>query len=243
MRKLAILAFSVLTAEKAAAQDADWAYKATLYGWFPGMTTSVDTRFGTVESEASGSDVLSNLDMAFLGSFSAQRGRLGFVGDLLYTNLSTSRDTPLALYGVGTVDVKVTALSGYALYRVSNSPKIRLDLGAGFRVFDANIDVSLRSGALPGGSENISSTWTAPLIAARVAVPLNESWFLTGFADWGGAGSEEETWQVYGGVGYSFNEKWSSQLGYRHMDINKQIDGRDVSVELDGAVLALSYSF
>ena len=44
-------------------------------------------------------------------------------------------------------------------------------------------------------------------------------------------------------VGYEFNDKWSTQLGYRYMDISKELDGRDVSLDLSGPVLALSYSF
>ena len=36
---------------------------------------------------------------------------------------------------------------------------------------------------------------------------------------------------------------WSTQLGYRYMDISKEIDGRKVSVDLGGPVLAVSYKF
>lgn len=174
------------------------------------MSTSVETAFGTVEIDVSGSDVLSNVDMAFMGTFAAQNGRWGFVGDLLYSNLSSTQDTPFPLFGQGTVDMKVTALSGYALYRVSNSLKVLFDLGAGFRHFDANIDVSLSAGINPAASETISGNWTDPLVAARVAVPLNEDWFLVGFADWGDSCSGSETWQLYGGVGYAFDAKWST---------------------------------
>jgi hypothetical protein len=31
----------IFVAHSAAAQEADWRYKATLYGWFPGLTASV----------------------------------------------------------------------------------------------------------------------------------------------------------------------------------------------------------
>lgn len=243
LKKLAIFALALGTADSALAQDYGWAYKATLYGWFPGMSTSVDTRFGTVESDVSSSDALSALDMAFMGSLSAQHGRWGLVGDLLYTDLSASQDTPFALYGEGEIGVKLTALSGYALYRVSSDPQVQFDIGAGFRNFDIEVDVSLSPGIRPGASRSIDGSWTSPLIAARLSVPLDENWFFTGFADWGGAGSDDETWQVYAGLGYAFDDSWSTQLGYRYMDINKEIDGRDVSIGLSGLVLALSYSF
>lgn len=243
MKKFVMLALCCVAAESAAAQDADWTYKATLYGWFPGLSATVDTRFGTIESDSSSSDALSDLDMAFMGSFAAQRGRWGLLGDLLYTDLSSSQATPFALYGDGTVGVKMTAISGYALYRVTTDPKVVLDLGAGFRNFNVDIDVSLSPGALAGASQTIDGNWTDPLIAARLAVPVAEDWFLMGFADWGGTGSGDQSWQIYAGAGYEFNDRWSTQLGYRYMDISKELDGRDVSLGLSGPVLALTYSF
>lgn len=242
-KELAVLALALSAPGHATAQDLDWTYRATLYGWLPAMSTSVETAFGTVEGDASGSDVLSNLDFAFMGSFAAQRGRLGFVADLLYTDLSTAQDLSFPLYGTGIVDLQLTSLSGYALYRVFNTPKVHFDVGVGLRNFDMAVDVSLAAGILPAASQRLETNWTDPLIAARIAVPLNEDWFLQGFADVGGTGSDSNTWQVYGGVGYNFNEQWASQIGYRHMDINKEIGGNDVSIGLSGVVFALSYNF
>ena len=132
MKIFVIGMITVLSGQSAAAQDASWTYNATFYGWFPGMTTSVETGSGTIESETSASDSLSNLDMAFMGTFGAQKGRWGLVGDLLYIDLSNSTDTPLALYGDADVEVTATTLSGYALYRVTSDPAVVFDIGAGF---------------------------------------------------------------------------------------------------------------
>ena len=74
-------------------------------------------------------------------------------------------------------------------------------------------------------------------------VPINEKWFVEGFADYGGTGSGDETWQIYGGVGYRISENWSTQVGYRTMNISKDVDNRDVSADLSGALIAFSYSF
>lgn len=233
---------AVLVAQGALAQDSSWSYDATIYGWFPGMTTSVETRFGTIESEASASDSLSSLKMAFMGTFGAQNGRLGFVGDLLYIDLANTADTPFAFFGDAEVEVSATALSGYALYRVTSDPSFSFDVGAGFRAFDLGVDVELSEGSRPGVSQSVGDSWVDPLLAARLSVPLSEEWSLNGFVDWGGTGGDE-TWQVYGSVQYAFSDSWSTQLGYRHMDISKEIAGREVSVDLSGPLLALSYKF
>ena len=237
------IALALLLAGPASAQDQTWDYKATLYGWLPGMTTSVETGFGTIESESSGSDALSDLDFVFMGTFAAQQGRWGFVSDLLYVSLSDTKDTPLALFGEATVAVEATALSGYALYRLTTDPALNFDIGAGFRAFDLDVDLTLSPGIAPGASQRVGDTWIDPVIAARLEMPVDENWFLTGFADFGGTGGGDQTWQVFGSVGYAFSENWSAQVGYRYMDISKEIDGRDVSVDLGGPVIGMTYSF
>ena len=233
----------IFVAQSATAQEADWHYKATFYGWFPGLSASVDTRFGTVDADVSAADALENLDMAFMATFGAQNGRWGFAADLLYTDISATQPTPFALYGDATVKQTLTALSGYVLYRVSQDPAFVLDLGGGFRTFDLDIDVSLSDGLAKAASESISRSWTDPVIAARMNVPVNEKWFIEGFADWGGTGSGDETWQIYGGVGYRISEDWSTQVGYRTMNISKDVDDREVSADMSGALIAFSYSF
>jgi hypothetical protein len=143
MKAVAIGAVMVIAAQNAAAGDADWAYSATLYGWVPGMTTAIETEFGTIESESSASDALSDIDMVFMGTFAAQRDRWGFVGDLLYIDLSNEQGTPLGLFGEARAEVSATAISGYALYRLTGDPAIAFDIGAGFRAFDLKVDLAL----------------------------------------------------------------------------------------------------
>jgi hypothetical protein len=233
----------IFVAQSATAQEADWRYKATFYGWFPGLSASVDTRFGTVDADVSAADALENLDMAFMATFGAQNGRWGFAADLLYTDISATQPTPFALYGDATVKQTLTALSGYVLYRVTQDPAFVFDVGAGFRTFNLDIDVSLSEGVAKAASESISRSWTDPVIAARMNVPINEKWFVEGFADYGGTGSGDETWQIYAGVGYRISEDWSTQLGYRTMNISKEVDTRDVSADMSGALIAFTYSF
>jgi hypothetical protein len=243
MKPLAIGAVVLLSAQAAVAQDAGWTYSTTIYGWLPGMTTEVETDFGTVETETSGSDALSNLDMVFMGTFAAQNDRWGFAGDLLYIDLSSEKETPLPVFGDASTGVTATALSGYALYRVTTDPSVALDLGVGLRAFDLDVDLALGPGIAAGFSKSIGGSWVDPLIAARMAVDLGADWSLTGFADWGGTGNGDETWQAFGSVKYAFDENWSTQIGYRHMVIAKELDGRDVSVDLGGPVIAVSYRF
>lgn len=225
MRPL-LIGICVLGAAPAAAQSTDWTFAGSLYAWLPGMSASTQTRFGTLDSDVSGSDALSDLDMAFMGTFEAQRGKWGVIGDLLYVDLSASQDTPFGrLFSDAETKVKTMALSDYVTYRVYEDPKVAVDLGGGFRAFGVDLDISLNPGTRQGVSSSASENWVDPLIAGRVIVPFNEKWFATAFADLGGTGSDDMTWQAFASVGYRFNERWSTQLGYRYMDIEKPIGG------------------
>lgn len=239
-KSIATLAL-MLSAGAASAQD--WKYKATLYAWVPGMTTTADTRFGPIEIGQSQSDVLSALDMAFMGTFAAQNGKYGFVADLLYADLSGNSTTPGPLFDSANLGVKLTALSGYALYRLADDPELQFDAGVGFRTFDVSVNATVTGGPLPDKQETLGNKWTDPLIAARLTLPLDEKWFVSGFADIGGTGSNDQTYQIYAGVGYNFSEAWSGQIGYRNMSLTNTLDGRAVTIDLSGMLMAVSYSF
>ena len=75
-------------------QAQDWTGKATIYAWLPSLDATVGTEFGDIQASQGSSDVISSLDMAFMGTFAAQKDRLGFVVDYVYADLTASEPTP-----------------------------------------------------------------------------------------------------------------------------------------------------
>ncbi|WP_157973483.1 outer membrane protein [Tropicimonas sp. IMCC34043] len=245
MFRTSIPVVALVLAGPAVAQDSQWSFEASLYGWLPGASTTADTRFGTVESDTSGSDALSNLDMAFMGTFQARNGRWGVIGDLLYVDLGQSADSPLNLrFRDADVNLSMTAFSGYVTYRVHEENGVGVDIAGGFRYFDATLDTTLNSAdARPDIHLDGSESWAVPLIGARAIVPFNDKWFGTGFADFGGTGNNDQTWQAFASVGYKFDERWSTQLGYRFMSVEKELDNADTTIDLSGLLLGVSVTF
>jgi hypothetical protein len=238
MRVLTTLA-AICLAGTASAQG-NWDYRTTLYLWFPGLTASADTVHGTVEGEVSAQDALSNLQMGFMGTVAAQNGNWIVWGDLLYTDLAAETPTPNGvLWTEADIGQQLTAITSYVLYDVNPAPDAMLAFGGGARYFNLGVDVSLSGGSIGDAGDSIEETWTVPVLAAQFMSPINDSWFLAGTADWGMSGDESETWQVYGGVGYRFNERWSTQVGYRHMEFSRNA----VEVGLDGVLTAVTYEF
>src|SRR5437667_7379003 len=98
-RKIAFTAFTLGMTAACAPPPADaqmtdeWKFNAVLYGYFPDIrgqsTFGAETgRDGiTVDAHA----IIDNLKFAFMGTFEAQKGRWGFLTDLLYMDVGSSK--------------------------------------------------------------------------------------------------------------------------------------------------------
>jgi opacity protein-like surface antigen len=247
MKRSWLPALVVLAAGPAQAQSADWSYRATLYGWFSGLSTSIDTPRGTVSTDLSFSDVLQDLEMAAFASFEARNGKWGFIADLAYTDLSSSRDTPIgALFSSAEVGSQLTIFSGYAAYRLVDGPEGYVDLAPGFRAYDLDLNVDIAGAAAPSLSYSSGESWFDAVIGFRAGAPINDRWAVRGFADVGGFGlgdSSELSWQAAGVVSYRFNDRWSGEIGYRYLSIEKDINGFDTTLDLSGPILGVSARF
>lgn len=92
-------------------------------------------------------------------------------------------------------------------------------------------------------STPVSGSWVDPLLGAKVLREFNDVWFGTAAFDFGGLSSTDNTWQLLATVGYRLNERWTTQLGYRHMVIEKPLDDLDTSLYLSGPLLGVSAIF
>jgi hypothetical protein len=242
----ACAALSLPTA--ALAQSGEWEYSASIYGWFATLDTSVETPLGTVETELSFSDIWDDLNIGLTGALEARRGAWSFIGDLNYADLSSERATPLgAAFSRAEVDARLVVISGSAAYAVLDTPEARVDLTAGFRFHDIDLDTRLvATGAPADQTFSSSESWFDPVIGVRVRAPLSPDWFINAFADVGGFGlgnASDLSWQAYGGLGYRFNERWLMQVGYRHLSIEKDLGGRETNVDQSGLLVGATVEF
>lgn len=250
MRSSIVIATAAALLDAAPAMAQDWELSASVYGWLPGIDTTIDPvapDLGKIDASASASDILDALDGAFMGAFTAFNGRWGFTADLVHADLGSDADPPRGLvFDDVRTDTELTMVNVKTLYRVAGSPGGFLALTGGLRYYDLSFETEFRRDIGANRKVGKSSAWTDFTLGVSGYADLSEHWFLAGFADVGGFGiaeSSDPSWQVFGTLGYRFNDTWSAELGYRYLSIDKDIDGADVALDMYGAVIGITARF
>jgi len=229
-----------------AAAESEWEYTATLYGWFPGISTTVETPVGEIEAEVDFDEFLETLDIAFLGAFEARKGRLSLIGDLQFFDISAETGRAPGAFTGAEIDSQLAIFSAYAAYALVDSEDLRFDVGGGFRYNGTSVEAELAQEGGGGPSFEDDGGWTDLLLAARVRREFSNKWYGTGYADVGGFGigdSSELTWQVSAGLGYEFNDTWSMAGGYRHYSVEHGEDLVTTTIEVSGPFLGVQIAF
>ncbi len=221
-----------------------WTFAVSPYAWLPGLSTSVGTPQGTVDVDMSTSDVVSDLNFAFMGAAEARKGKWGLIADFIYSDISSSEPTPLGLlWDKATADTRLSALTVYAGYRVFEDERAAVDVLAGGRFYWLNVDFALTPNRARGLEYNLNDDWADPVFGLRGRYNFNENWFATALGDLGGFAGDDNSWQVFGSVGYQFNPTWSVQAGWRYMDVEKTVSGTDLAIGLNGPMIGFTGRF
>ena len=83
----------------------------------------------------------------------ARRDRWSLILDYIYSDISTSDDTPLGiLWSSGEVDTKMTVFTTYAGYRVFENDRALVDVLGGARFYWLDVDLTLAARIASAGA-------------------------------------------------------------------------------------------
>lgn len=227
MRSALVLVMVLLYQTAAAAErDEKWQFEFTPYLFAAGLDGTTGVKGITTDVDASFSDILDNLDSAFMMLFTAQNGDWVFGADGMYFHLkdekSKSWQGPLGNTSTADLNADMTQRV-YALmvgHSVHND-KTRVDvLGvARYTSLSTSLGLTITTGPdlLPDGSRSVSGKeeWWDGAVAVRVIHPVSDKWDLLGYADIG-AGGSDLTYQIIAGANWQFSKTFSAKFGYRH---------------------------
>ncbi len=87
-----------------------------------------------------------------------------------------------------------------------------------------------------------SKTWVDPFIGFRAKLRLTNKLYLAARGDIGGFGvGSDMTWNVFGGIGYQWNERFSTELGYRLLVTDYANGGFVYDMRTSGIYLGMSF--
>ena len=210
-----------------------WQFEVTPYFWAAELKGDATLRGRTGPVDVSFSDLLDNLDIAFMGRAEAWKGRWGLFFDGLYMDLGAEFSTPQGLVSAD-IDVKMTMLEfglGYHLWETQvgkeGSQKLSFDLLGGGRYMNLEGEVDIVPGGplgvLPGRTFGRREEWVDPIVGGRLRWDINEKLAAAVRFDFGGFGIGEGsnlTWNFVAGIDYKLKENMSLKAGYRIFDID-----------------------
>ena len=230
-----------------AATNDGWTVTLVPYLWLAGITGTITTPLGSSSGSANFGNVLSNLTaIPIMGAAEVRKDRFGLMADFIYLSVKSDVSTPGPLFGDG--KAKVTSAIGTALgtYRVVDTPKQVLDVGAGVRVYGLSTDLSVTPGILQqAASRSFSTSWADPLLAARYQARLGGGFGANFYGDVGGFGAGSEiTWQLMGSLSYAVSDSIDIGLGYRHLAIDyKPTKRTELDLGISGPFLSARFRF
>jgi opacity protein-like surface antigen len=244
---LAALLLAGVSTTASAQTAGHWQLEVTPYLWGAGMKGDVQApNLPRTNVDMSFVDILHNLDFGIMGAFEARKDRWGFLFDGIYMKVSdaaSSTQGPLTVSADATIQQQV--LAGAVAYRVSDGPAL-VDVLAGARYskikVKAVIDASLFG--LAGRTERTGDkSWTDPYLGIRVQAPIDERWTLVGYADVGGGGGADSTWQAAIGAQYAYSKDVAIKFGYRYLSVDYNKNGFLYDIDSAGLYLGAGFRF
>lgn len=224
---------------QAADTNNDWRFAAELYGWYAGVkgTSRVDS-----EVDIGANDLIDSLNMGFMGTFGARKGKWLFVADGIYLNAD---DDIRPMAGMDhNVELTGWIISPFVGYQTLQTKHIDLYLQGGIRYLDLKTDVELNfSDPFPAASGAVSKSgnnWDG-IVGVSGHVKLSDNWHLPYYLDVG-TGESRLTWQALLAVEYRF-ERIDLVAGYRYLSWDLDDDSLLEDLSISGPYAGIKFRF
>ncbi|HOX88677.1 MAG TPA: hypothetical protein PLN55_03625 [Burkholderiaceae bacterium] len=262
MRGAAALALAATcTLAQAQLKADEWRFAAAVYGYFPSLKS--DTQFpsgrGGPTIDVSGDTLVSNLKMAFMGSFAAQKGVWGVWTDVFYSDVGGDK-TGLTDFRIGgqptavpaslSLDAKTTIWTLAGTYTFADAPSYTANVLVGTRMLsvDQTLDWQFLAPSpngliAPAGRSEVSKTnWDAIVgVNGRYRMGDALQWVVPYYVDIG-AGNSKFTWQAMLGLGYDF--KWGEVgVAWRYIDYDFKSGNAIQTMSFNGPMLGARFTW
>lgn len=241
MAPASFAAAALLTATAAHAEE--WKHEFAPYLWATGMDGTAGVANVDASVDVGFSDILDNLEMAFLGSYRATKGPLSLTLDVVYMGLGETVKGPGGLV-TADIDMDQTAVEGTAGWALTE----QLVAFGGLRYVDLSVEVQARGPSGDLRSARGSESWVDPIVGAHYTISFDDRWSLILRGDIGGFGvGSDFAWQAMATVRWQATERLGVLGAYRIVDLDYE-DGSGTGrfkydMAISGPVLGIAFTF
>ena len=225
-------------ASETASKD-EWQFDANVYLWGAGIQADLP---GGGDIDLSFSDILDDLEMAFMGGLGARKDKLRLFTDIIYLKLEDDDiDAPYA----PAIDLGVTLeawiIQPTAAYTVYEKPEYNIELlgGARYLWLDVDLDISVAGGPSGSGSDD-GSNWNG-IVGFQGNIDLSDKWDAVLYLDYG-TGDSDYTYQALAALNYQFDSV-DGVFGYRHLRFEFEDDAPLENLRVSGPYAGVKFNF
>lgn len=211
-----------------------WAFGGEFYLWGAGVGGRTA---GGDKIDIGFSDLVKDLNLGFMATLAAAKGKATLFADFLYMDVSD--DTKSTAYVIGypvradvNVDLKafVSTFGGAYSFLETGSTRLNLLAGGRYLWLKGQLKYDINGGLIKGKITESGHTLDG-IVGLRGKTDINDKWYLTYYGDVG-TGDSKLTWQALGAISYRFS-KADAVIGYRYLDYDfrnaKVIDNLNLS--------------
>jgi hypothetical protein len=220
-----------------------WQFRIIPYLWGTSLDGRVGVRDRSADVNASFSNILDHLHFALMGLGDVTwNNKIILLTDALYTDLRGYRATPGPLFSSVNPNQKLFLLTPEGGYRMLDTGKVSLDIVGGIRYWHLNTELQFQPALLPGVDVQGSRGWVDGILGLRGKVYLPGKWWVTGYGDLGGGGSNF-TYQILGIAGVDIHEHYALLAGYRYLNVDYDKDHFLFDTALKGPLFGFTFKF
>jgi hypothetical protein len=221
-----------------------WTFELTPYLWLSALDGETALPGApTVELDARFADIIDELDFAAMATLEGRRGSWGFLLDGIYARFSKGGD-PGPLLSRAEVKIESGVVTPSVTYRLVDRAPFALDLLAGARMWYSETDIRVTPAGGTRRKFTDNEIWADPIVGGWLRVRLAERWFASLLGDIGGFGlGSDLTWQVFAGIGFKINERFTLHVGYRALAADYENDGFVYDIVQHGPLIGVGIRF
>lgn len=222
--------------------DKSWNFNITPYLWMSSLKGDITVLRQNIPVDLQFTDeIISNLKMVGMIHAEAKHNRLSIMLDATYASLDAKGQFKNTIIREHSVDLKLkeTIIEGGLGYTFARIDNFSLDVLAGARYFDMNMDLEFDGNEILGKEFN----FVEPYVGMRFQNDWGK-WALGGRFDVGGFGAGSEISYKYNGlIAYQFTDLFGLTLGYQAYKPNYQEKLFKYNVGNEGFLLGFIFRF